>query len=522
MGLRKQLHTNLADTPIPLLWIAGHQHIHSAHTHQQKADIRRNHEVDAPAKKAAGLPLPDIPPQDVSDIHVGGGPAPTPTKNGVEWILNRRIVPVFTGTHWTSWLPLKGTRRAYWLQWLWGNVRWEGCGHPWSEDTAPCALCGTTHRTTVHDRLTQCPAWNSAFLDLWLSTWEDWRPHISTWLENVDETDLHHLGRLRIPSTLIDHIPAEEKHHLRWRVAWHHYHMLLGVTNLRRELSMPPRNETDDPPLTSTAETPWFSKLKARRVTPNPTTKNLKEQCQYKVQKKKRKTAQTTPAHTHQQQARALLARPLTHATKVETIKVLTSTPSAAISLHTQLERHLGHRVEDLPIHKDVGHALSQTLEERRILANTLLQNRHYAGGVHRNLLRLMQHRTQEYTAYKHQVRKLYRTAARGPVPRQMSRWKAKTLQSMHQRQPWFEGYTETKEHFFNSAAFHATSAYTTRCRDEWHHYIRHTLQVCWELKREWYESKVEQMNISQGRKRGRPDEWKAQWAIKRPRAGGH
>ena len=209
MDLQQQLHTNLADTPIPLLLIAGHQHICSAHTHQQKTDIRRNHELDALAKKAAGLPLPDIPPKDVSEIHVGGGPAPTPAK---KWILSRRIRPVFTGTHWTSWLPLKGTRRAYWLQWLWGNVRWEGCGHPWSKDTAPCALCGTTHRTTVHDRLTQCPAWNSAFLDLWLSTWEDRRPHISTWLENMDEADLHHLGRLRIPSTLIDHIPAEEKH----------------------------------------------------------------------------------------------------------------------------------------------------------------------------------------------------------------------------------------------------------------------------------------------------------------------
>ena len=80
MDLRKQLHTNLADTPIPLIWIAGHQHIRSAHTHQQKADIKRNHEVDALAKKAAGLPLPDIPPQDVSDIHVSGGPAPTPAK----------------------------------------------------------------------------------------------------------------------------------------------------------------------------------------------------------------------------------------------------------------------------------------------------------------------------------------------------------------------------------------------------------------------------------------------------------
>ena len=182
-------------------------------------------------------------------------------------------------------------------------------------------------------------------------------------------------------------------------MAWHQYHMLLGVTNLRRELTMPPCNETDNPPPTQATEPPWFSKLKARRVTPNPTTKNPKEQCQYKVQKKKRKTAQTAPTHMHQQKAQALLARPLTHATKVETIKVLTSMPSIATALHTQLERHLGHRVEDLTIHKEVGHALSQTLEKRRILANTLLQNRHYAGGVHRNSLRLMQRRTHEYTA---------------------------------------------------------------------------------------------------------------------------
>ena len=69
-------------------------------------------------------------------------------------------------------------------------------------------------------------------MDLWLSTWEDWRPRISTWLDNVEEADLHHLGRLRIPSTLIDHIPAEEKHHQRWRVAWHQYHMLLGGDKL--------------------------------------------------------------------------------------------------------------------------------------------------------------------------------------------------------------------------------------------------------------------------------------------------
>ena len=86
MDLRQQLHTNLTDTPVPLIWIAGHQHIRSAHTHQQKTDTKRNHEVDALAKKAAGPPLPEIPPKDVSEILIGGGPAPTPAKN---WILSR-------------------------------------------------------------------------------------------------------------------------------------------------------------------------------------------------------------------------------------------------------------------------------------------------------------------------------------------------------------------------------------------------------------------------------------------------
>ena len=115
-------------------------------------------------------------------------------------------------------------------------------------------------------------------------------------------------------------------------------------------------------------------------------------------------------------------------------------------------------------------------------------------------------------------MKRLYLNAVRGPVPRQMSRWKAKALQGLHQRKSWFDGYTETKEHFFKSAAFHTTTAYTARCWDDWHHYIKHTLQGWWEHKREWYESQVEQMNIPKGRKRGRPDDWRAQGAIKRPR----
>ena len=57
----------------------------------------------------------------------------------------------------------------------------------------------------------------------------------------------------------------------------------------------------------------------------------------------------------------------------------------------------------------------------------------------------------------------------------------------------------ETKEHFCKSAAFHTTKAYPARGWDDWHHYIRHTLQGWWERQREWYEGQVEQMNIPKG-----------------------
>ena len=111
---------------------------------------------------------------------------------------------------------------------------------------------------------------------------------------------------------------------------------------------------------------------------------------------------------------------------------MLTNLPPTPAALRVQLERHLGHRPEDLPLPKEVGQALSQALEERRTLANTLLQNRHYTGGIHRNMLRLMQHRIHEYTTYKRQVKRLYLAAVRGPVPGHMSRWKVKGLQMLH------------------------------------------------------------------------------------------
>ena len=48
---------------------------------------------------------------------------------------------------------------------------------------------------------------------------------------------------------------------------------------------MPPR--TQEGGQGTEKESPWFSKLKARRVSPNPTMKDLREQCFYKAPKLK-------------------------------------------------------------------------------------------------------------------------------------------------------------------------------------------------------------------------------------------
>ena len=125
-------------------------------------------------------------------------------------------------------------------------------------------------------------------------------------------------------------------------------------------------------------------------------------------------------------------------------------------------------------------------------------------------MLRLMQHRIHKYMTYKQQAKRLYLTTVRGPVPRQMSRWKTKGLQMLHRRKSWLGEYTGTTENFFRSTAMYTTYAYTARCWGDWQRYIKHTLKSWWEHKREWYESQVEQMNIPRGRKRSRPDDQRA------------
>jgi hypothetical protein len=273
--LRSHLNALVKEKQLTVQWIPSHQVSTDAHLPGEKESIQQNNRVDLLAKKAAHLPVQQYTPTELEDLEISGGPAPTPAR---KWILLHRRFGTWSGTHWLTWLPLRGQRRMLWLQWLWGNVRWEGCAAPWCKERAPCSICGTTHSKTVHARLRQCTKWWPTFRKVWLSSWATWYHPAKGWLQQATDTDMEHISCLRVPTSLIEAIPTDLRSQLRERVAWHQYHMLLNTTVLRGILQMPPRdvlgNENSMQPLVP----PWFRKLQPKVVTPNPTPSRLHAQ----------------------------------------------------------------------------------------------------------------------------------------------------------------------------------------------------------------------------------------------------
>ena len=165
--LRRIIETHQRNKQLQWRWIPSHRVIKRYHTEKEKKDIRHNDAVDRLAKLAAKLPLPEAPLGTVDNINICNGVTPTPAK---KWIIEYQNEVKWAGTHWTSWLPIRGTRRMTWITWLWGNVRWQGTGAPWERCKKKCHLCGCTHGTTVHHRLIQCPVWEPEFRKMWTNS----------------------------------------------------------------------------------------------------------------------------------------------------------------------------------------------------------------------------------------------------------------------------------------------------------------------------------------------------------------
>jgi len=293
MDYRVPLADALSKKKVTLKWIPGHRQLFQARNAAEREEIRRNNEVDRLAKKDTRLPLEEVNPTQPYSIVVDGAEAPTPAK---KWINAFRRYGRWTGCHWTTWLPMRGTRRMLWLQWLWGNVRWEGCAAPWEKSRAECSVCREMHGQTVHKRIVQCTVWKEPFLKAWAATWDCWKSQAELWIASATEDDMTLISMLRIPESFIEAIAPDLRGSLRKRVSWHQYHMLHEVVKLRGTLPMPQRCNAQSAPATSASA--WYASLRARKVTPNPTPQVLAEQTLYrpKVAKRERKRPQLTEA----------------------------------------------------------------------------------------------------------------------------------------------------------------------------------------------------------------------------------
>ena len=140
--------------------------------------------MDLLAKHATRLPLEGVAPEQPHSIVLAGAKAPTPAQ---KWINTFRRYGTWTGCHWTTWLPMRGTWRMLSLQWLWGNIRWEGCAAPWDKSRADCSVCNDMHGQTAHKGLTQCSTWRAPFLQAWAKTWERLQTFAETWLDSASD-----------------------------------------------------------------------------------------------------------------------------------------------------------------------------------------------------------------------------------------------------------------------------------------------------------------------------------------------
>ena len=75
-------------------------------------------------------------------------------------------------------------------------------------------------------------------LCMWLSTWGPWQDTVTERWNRASAAEVHHASCLRIPQSRWDHVPRALRIDLTERVAWHQYHALHGVCQLRGQLTM--------------------------------------------------------------------------------------------------------------------------------------------------------------------------------------------------------------------------------------------------------------------------------------------
>ena len=264
---RDLAYNKITTKGLQILWVPGHVNIHETQTYSEYRDAKGNQQC---ANMGTSLPQTYRTQPETWDIMLHGTQLPTPPRT---WLLKLRSQKVIEDVHWTTWLPLKGTRRTTWLPWLWGHARWHDCAAPWERNAVACPLCKKRHGTSVQCRLVQCDAWSDIFLDRWVSWWGSISLQATSWLASADEAQLWKCACLHIPKALVELLPPQEKPLLRRHVALFQFRALQGVQQLREQFVGPTPQSAAISPL-------WLTPYVRPKPAPvaAPTAKQLREQ----------------------------------------------------------------------------------------------------------------------------------------------------------------------------------------------------------------------------------------------------
>ena len=105
------------------------------------------------------------------------------------------------------------------------------------------------------------------------------------------------MSKLRVPQSFIDTVPRDRLHALRFRVAWHQYHMAHAVILLRQSLPMPPRVADGTKHTPSHSPLVRYIALRRRVVELNPSDSTWRSQVHYRpLMPKKKPPGRSRPA----------------------------------------------------------------------------------------------------------------------------------------------------------------------------------------------------------------------------------
>ena len=432
VDLRRVIETHQRNKQLRWRWIPSHRVIKRYHTEKEKKDIRHNDVVDRLAKLAAKLPLPEAPLGTVDSINICNGVTPTPAK---KWIIEYRNEVRWARTHWTSWLPIRGTRRMTWITWLWGNVRWQGTGAPWERCKKECPLCGCTHGTTIHNRLIQCPVWEPEFRKMWTNSRGDWAIQMEDWYNKATPEDKHPISKLQIPESLIETLQPGQKRNLRRQVAEHQYLAMIGMTQLRGTLPMLPKDPTCEE---GNAGSAWYGALRARKVSSNVTEKNLQEQVHYRPPKRTTRGVKvdkqckdaTAPLRQMHNKVQVYVAGDLTRKKRRQLLDILGS-PIMQTTRADDLRVQICQRLQRWSMlygpgnHMPIGgyKITKTTIEGVEMDARNVLATRYKVGVAMHNMAKWMQYALKWRDYYQQQKKKMYHQESKGIVRQVFRKW---------------------------------------------------------------------------------------------------